>query len=196
MLPLLNILHPIQPSTQSAIGSIQRKYLGLYGFAAQIARFNSWCKWQLSKCVSLPVFSAGGRSRASTWHKLASGCRTAVLADRPTKWQFCSPPGDCIKASPTWRRGHVPSLSAAGQPESARTAIHPCLPGLSRAQFRRSGLATRAVDNIGGPTHRQTQGSQREECNEGELSGSGGSCGSESGRLLVSGMFQLYARPM
>ena len=148
MLPLLSILHPIQLSTQSAIGSIQRKYLGLFGFAAQIARFISWCKWQLSKCVSLPVFSAGGRSRASTWHKLASGCRTAVLADRPTKWQFCSPPGDCIKASPTWRRGQVPSLSAAGQPESARTAIHPCLPGLSRAQFRRSGLAIQAVDNI------------------------------------------------
>ena len=79
-------------------------------------------------------------------------------------------------------------MSAAGQPESARTAIHPCLPGLSRAQFRRSGLATRAVDNICDPT-------QRGECNEGEFSGSGGVCASLGGGLLVRGMLQLYARP-
>ena len=69
-------------------------------------------------------------------------------------------------------------MDAAGQPGSARSAIHPCLPGLSRSQFRRSGLATRAVDNIRDPT-------QRGECDEGQFSGSGGVCARLGGRLLV-----------
>ena len=102
-------------------------------------------------------------------------------------------PGDCTRAFPTWRSRVTPSLDAAGQPESARSAIHPCLPGLSRAQFRRSGLATRAVDNIRDPTQRLL--TQSGKCNEGEFSGSGGVCSSRGGRLLVRGMLQLYARP-
>ena len=194
---LLNIPHPIQPFTQATIGSRQSN---IWIYFEQSPKANSLCKWQLrsSKCISPPVFSAGGENPlpqpAPNW-PVAAGLQSRVSL--ATRWQFCSRPGGQVTAPGRSPPGGVGSPHHWTLPGNLRARAQLSIP-VSRAFPGPSSagpalLATRAVDNIRDPTLRLL--TQSGECDEGEFSGSGGLCSSRGGRLLVRGMLQLYARP-